>query len=121
MKILAEIDLNRPLLRGTKLKFSEKEVWVEFKYENLALFCFYCGQIGHSERLCWVKKRDADSGKIRAEQYGDWLKADLRHQDNNSTIERLRTRLRPVHKSWFQWAGAMKGCVLKVSGMKECK
>lgn len=51
-KILAEIDLNRPLMRGTKLKYSEHEVRVDFKYENLALFCFYCGRVGYSERNC---------------------------------------------------------------------
>lgn len=43
-------------MRGTKLKFSEQEVWVYFKYENVALFDFYCGRISHSERNCWVRK-----------------------------------------------------------------
>lgn len=56
LKILVEIDLNRPLMRETKLKFNEQEVWVDFKYENLAQFDFYCGRIGHSERNYWVRK-----------------------------------------------------------------
>lgn len=52
LKILAEIDLNQPLLRGTKLKCSGQEVWVDFKYENMGLFYFYCERVGHAERSC---------------------------------------------------------------------
>lgn len=64
MKLLAEIDLDRPLLRGTKLICNGIEVWVEFKYKNLAMFCYYCGRVGHNERNCWTRKRDANSGNI---------------------------------------------------------
>lgn len=46
VKIQIELDLTKPLQRGTMLKYTEFESWVEFKYEQLPIFCFYCGQIG---------------------------------------------------------------------------
>lgn len=92
LKILAEIDLAMPLLKGSKLKFNGKELWVDFKYENLAMFYFYCGRVGHQERNCWVRKGDTNSGTILKGQYGDWLKADIRRvgsrQHNQGVPER---------------------------------
>lgn len=75
IKILAELDLDKPLLRGTKLSFEEHTVWVSFKYEKMATFCFYCGLVGHSEKTCTTRLADAKKGTIVAGQYGDWLKA----------------------------------------------
>lgn len=51
MKILAEIN-NKPLLRGTKLKYNDQEIWVEFRYENMVTLYFYCGLVGHLKRNC---------------------------------------------------------------------
>lgn len=73
MKILAEIYPDRPLLRGTKVKFEENEVWVAFKYKNLVAFYFYCEKIGHMERRCEDKIRDAREGNVNEGQFGDWL------------------------------------------------
>lgn len=56
-KLLVEVYLTKPLVKGTKLRYNGKMRWVEFKYENLPLFCFYCGMVGHGERLCERKKR----------------------------------------------------------------
>lgn len=78
LKILLEIDFDRPLLRGTKIKCNENSVWVNFKYENLESFYFYCGRVGHMERLCWKRKADANSRKILDGQFGEWLRADIR-------------------------------------------
>lgn len=75
LNILTEIDLNKPLLRGTKLKFGTTEAWVEFRYEQMAGFCYYCGMVGHSERHCQARKHDSSLGCLQEGQYGDWLKA----------------------------------------------
>lgn len=38
LKIFAEIDLNKPMMRGTKLKLDNESVWVDFRYEHLPIF-----------------------------------------------------------------------------------
>lgn len=35
---------------------------------------FYCGKVGHSERICTRRKGDAKAGKLAKGQY--WLKAE---------------------------------------------
>lgn len=52
LKMLIEVDLGKSLLRETKLKLDEELVWVDFRYEQLPAFCFYCGIIGHKEKNC---------------------------------------------------------------------
>lgn len=42
----------------------------------MAIFCYYCGKVGHSERLCQGRKSDVITGKLLEGQYGDWMKAD---------------------------------------------
>lgn len=85
LKILAEIELDKPLLRGSKIKYAGQEVWVEFKYEH-ATFCFYCGKVGHFERDCSGRMRDAKTGQILEGQYGDWMRADQQRLGSRKTI-----------------------------------
>lgn len=49
VKMLVEVDLCKPLIRGTSIKFEGDKRWVMFKYEQLPQFCFYCGMIEHGE------------------------------------------------------------------------
>lgn len=65
ISILAEVDLNKSLLRGTKIRFQGQTVWVEFKYEKLVSFCFNCGRVGRLERSCLVRTGDAKAGQLR--------------------------------------------------------
>lgn len=74
LKILAVLDLTKPLQRGTKLKYRQSERWVEFRYEQLPIFCFYCGLIGHNERLCLKRGKDVECGCVSTDQFGYWLK-----------------------------------------------
>lgn len=76
LKVVAEIDRKKQLIRGTKIKFQGQTVWVAFKYENLAMFCFYCGKVGHSKRMCTRRRNDAKAGNLLEGQYGEWLKMD---------------------------------------------
>lgn len=75
LKILGELDLQKPLVWGTKLKYKHCETWVQFKYEELPVFCYYCGYIGHNERLCGKRKEDLQKGQLTQDQYGSWLRA----------------------------------------------
>ena len=71
MKILVEVNLDQPPLRRTKLKCEGQEVWVDFRYEGLAMFYFYCGKVGHSERDCICRQRDIIERSFKEGQYGD--------------------------------------------------
>lgn len=55
-KILVELDLERHLLRRTKLKCDNETALVDFKNENMALLCFYCGKVRNAEKLAQTRK-----------------------------------------------------------------
>ncbi|XP_027182378.1 uncharacterized protein LOC113780799 [Coffea eugenioides] len=40
LKILVEMDLSRPLLRGTTVKWEGSARWIEFRYEKCPEFCY---------------------------------------------------------------------------------
>lgn len=63
-------------MRGTKLRLDSQSVWVEFKYEKMASFCFYCGRMDHQEKSCSVRTGDARVRKLQLGQYGLWLRAE---------------------------------------------
>lgn len=46
MKIMVEVDLAKPFLRGTTTRLNGSPGWVEFRYEKCANFCYCCGRIG---------------------------------------------------------------------------
>nr|XP_027120420.1 uncharacterized protein LOC113737375 [Coffea arabica] len=73
LKILALVDLSKPLLRGTVVKIAGALKWIAFKYERCPDFCYSCGLVGHSERSC--KDRRVTGGSMGGHQYGPWLRA----------------------------------------------
>lgn len=75
LRLLIEFYLDKPLLRGTKIKLDQELVWVDFRYEHLPTFCFYCGKVGHPEKICDQKMRDSQGNCICEDQYGAWLRA----------------------------------------------
>lgn len=75
VKLLVDVDLTKPLIRGVNIRFEADRRWVMFKYEQLPQFCVYCGLIGHGEKICERKIKDAKNEKLSEGQYGEWLKA----------------------------------------------
>lgn len=73
--MLVEVDLSKPLIRGTKLSIEGENRWVIFRYEQLPLFCFYCGKTGHGERGYSIKVNKSKNSNLCEGQYGDWLRA----------------------------------------------
>lgn len=75
IKLLSEIDLTKPLVKGTKLRYKQNEIWIQFRYEQLPLFCYYCGCIGHTERM-YIKRKDVlNQQGVKENEYGSWLRA----------------------------------------------
>ncbi|KAK6152882.1 hypothetical protein DH2020_012521 [Rehmannia glutinosa] len=75
LKILVELNLDKPLLRGTNIRLGTKIIWVDFRYENLQSFCFYCGWVGHIKRGCQARREDIKTDKLIEGQFGEWLRA----------------------------------------------
>ncbi|XP_019167834.1 PREDICTED: uncharacterized protein LOC109163540 [Ipomoea nil] len=67
-------DVAMPLKRRMKMILRDGTwVWVNFKYERLHMFCFFCGKLGHTDKFCL----DARRSTLMPEQYlyGPSLKA----------------------------------------------
>ncbi|CAA0834207.1 ubiquitin-associated (UBA)/TS-N domain-containing protein [Striga hermonthica] len=75
IKILVEINLKEPIIRGTRINLGSEAKWITFRYENLQTFCYYCGLIGHADLNCEKKKEDVRCMKLSSGQYGEWLRA----------------------------------------------
>lgn len=99
--VLVDQDLTKPLLRGTRLRYKNIEAWAKFKYEQLPIFCFYCGTIGHHERMCLTRKQDVDQNRVLKEQFGGWLRAS--------------------HRRGEGWGNRSHGTGLLSEGSKMCK
>lgn len=55
MRIKVELDLEFPLMRGTNLNLEDGgSKWVDFLYERLPNYCFWCGRIGHRMGDCEI-------------------------------------------------------------------
>lgn len=65
IKILATVNLDKPLLRGTKHKLNGEVCWVDFKYEQLANFCCYCGRMGHSDKMCQMRRENLRKNELQ--------------------------------------------------------
>ncbi|KAI8011464.1 hypothetical protein LOK49_LG06G03003 [Camellia lanceoleosa] len=58
-----EIDVTRPIPKGFFLKregdyLETVDLWISFKYEKLADFCYDCGRIGHVNSTCKFVSRE---------------------------------------------------------------
>ncbi|KAM0977287.1 hypothetical protein ACFX2I_020016 [Malus domestica] len=71
LRVRVLVNTVNPLVNGCWLKReTNRETWVEFKYERLQDFCYRCGHIGHANNECTF---EAYSGG--AEGYGEWTRA----------------------------------------------
>ena len=77
MCIRVTVDLSTPLKRRMRLrKSAEESSWISFKYENVPVFCFICGLIGHSENFC-PKHFELLEEEI-VKPCGEWMRAPFR-------------------------------------------
>lgn len=55
--IRVSLDTSLPLCRGRLVRLGGlSPTWVEFKYECMPIFCYWCGMVDHDERDCmlWI-------------------------------------------------------------------
>lgn len=72
MKMLVEMDISQPILRGTSARFNEKSRWIHFRYDRIPDFCYNCGIIGHGDKVCF--NRNSKETTDQGQQYGEWLR-----------------------------------------------
>ena len=76
MRVRVSIDITLPLCRGRVITMENGEKhWVNFKYERLPNFCFWCGRLNHSDKDCtlWIESKGTLSPD--SQQFNSSLKA----------------------------------------------
>jgi hypothetical protein len=74
IKIKVHIDTTQPILPGIFIGNAKDGIkWIDFRYENLPMFCFLCGYIGHNEANCEQQNTTTEEGEINPR--GPWLRA----------------------------------------------
>lgn len=88
VRVKVEINLRKPLRRGTKISMGQGEpLWLPLKYERLQSFCYTCGRLGHNLNEC-----DTDEDKEEP-LYGEWLRASPMKQSKVVVEEGFRANL----------------------------
>ncbi|XP_018732771.2 uncharacterized protein At4g02000-like [Eucalyptus grandis] len=74
-----EIDFRHPLQTGRLIRINDKTLWLDFRYERLAHYCYLCGKLGHYTTSCPTKSVNVDV-LTREDKlpYGQWLRAELK-------------------------------------------
>ena len=50
LRIHVVMDITQPLCRGQRVRIGDSTVmWVDFKYERLPIFCYWCGKEDHDK------------------------------------------------------------------------
>lgn len=78
LRLRLNIDISKPLCRGRVVRMAGNEKgWVDFRYERLPIFCFWCGKLDHDDRdyPLWIESKE--SLVIEERQFGPWLRAEL--------------------------------------------
>lgn len=89
MRVRVTIDLSKPLKRHMKIRQTgDSWYWITFKYENVPTFCFICGIIGHSEKLC--SKLFTTPEKEITKAYGAWMRAPFKRH------------IKPIGAKWLR-------------------
>src|SRR5438132_7211447 len=62
LRVKVRWDIRKPLMQGVTMLVGEeeKEKWCELAYEYLPDFCYTCGRIGHTDKVCVVQLKEGD-------------------------------------------------------------
>lgn len=60
LRVRIVVDITQPLCRGRSVRMGGgKAGWVDFRYERLPIFCYWCGIPEHDDRDCplWISSK----------------------------------------------------------------
>ena len=74
LRVRVSVNITEPLCQDWKIQLGrENLLWVDFKYERLPIFYYWCRMVDHDEKEClqWIRSRET----LRSEekQFGAWL------------------------------------------------
>jgi hypothetical protein len=77
VKIKVWFNVNNPIRAGMYIGNDVDGVtWIDFRFENLPMFCFHCGLVGHTEENCYDKHKDEEvTGLEVVNPRGAWLRS----------------------------------------------
>ncbi|XP_023924239.2 uncharacterized protein At4g02000-like [Quercus suber] len=76
LQVRVDINIFEPLCRGRMVRMGgPMPVWVDFRYERLSIFCYWCGKLDHDDRdfPLWIQSKE--SLGLEDKQFGLWLQA----------------------------------------------
>ncbi|KAE9450670.1 hypothetical protein C3L33_17428, partial [Rhododendron williamsianum] len=107
IRVRARLKVNTPLKRGGNIVCGgSRKVWVDYKYERIPSFCFYCGRVDHAENVyleSWLRRhfssdhgggarssdgygKSGERGILTKNKGGDWGDNQLVELGDNSVI-----------------------------------
>ncbi|KAF4375441.1 hypothetical protein F8388_024100 [Cannabis sativa] len=76
LRVLVDIEFEKPLVSGCFFDLSSGvKLWLQFKYENIGIFCYKCGVLGHQRKGCKLSSpvMIENSDDISFPMFGPWL------------------------------------------------
>ena len=72
MRVRVSVSISKPLRRGCFVSNSDgNRTWLNFKYETLVMFCYFCGFVGHDLKHYAGFFVAEKNGATMELQYGD--------------------------------------------------
>ncbi|KAK2994943.1 hypothetical protein RJ640_019332 [Escallonia rubra] len=76
LRIQVKIDINQPLPTGFNRKTSQdSSSWIRIQYERLPDFCYKCGRLGHTNKICEHPNLQPPDNMVSP--FGHWLRSDF--------------------------------------------
>ena len=79
LRVRLTINILKPLCRGRVVCMGgTKQGWVDFRYECLPIFCYWCGKLDHDDRdrSLWIDSKE--SLEMEERKFGPWLRTDTK-------------------------------------------
>ncbi|KAF7150653.1 hypothetical protein RHSIM_Rhsim02G0038900 [Rhododendron simsii] len=76
IRVRVGVPVDKPLKRGGFIALGNgTKFWVDYKFERLNRFCYYCGSLLHEHGNCGVRSSDEGIGILKEGKFGAWMKA----------------------------------------------